>query len=101
MKLAILCGGKGTRLRGHPESLPKPLIEIGGRPILWHIMKIYSALVFEVLGTGRPAGEIDRQWLDATEVKRLLGWQPRVGLEEGLRWTIAWYRDALVGFGRS
>lgn len=43
MKLAILCGGKGTRLGEHGESLPKALIEIGGRPILWHIMKIYAA----------------------------------------------------------
>ncbi len=43
MKVVILCGGKGTRLREHIESIPKALIEIGGRPILWHIMKIYSA----------------------------------------------------------
>lgn len=38
----ILCGGKGTRLREHTEAIPKGLIEIGGMPILWHIMKIYS-----------------------------------------------------------
>lgn len=57
-------------------------------------------LVPEVLGTGTPAGEIDRQWLDAAKVKRVLGWQPRVGLEEGLRRTIGWYRDALVDLGR-
>lgn len=42
MKTVILCGGKGTRLREETEFKPKPLVEIGGRPILWHIMKIYS-----------------------------------------------------------
>ena len=42
IKVVILCGGKGTRLREHTEYLPKPLLEIGGRPILWHVMKIYS-----------------------------------------------------------
>ncbi len=46
MKVAILCGGQGTRLREKTESMPKPLVEIGGRPILWHIMKIYSAFGF-------------------------------------------------------
>jgi glucose-1-phosphate cytidylyltransferase len=42
MKVAILCGGQGTRLREETEFRPKPLIEIGGRPILWHIMKLYA-----------------------------------------------------------
>jgi glucose-1-phosphate cytidylyltransferase len=38
----ILCGGQGTRIRAVAEDKPKPLIDIGGRPILWHIMKTYS-----------------------------------------------------------
>jgi glucose-1-phosphate cytidylyltransferase len=38
----ILCGGQGTRLREHTELRPKPMVEIGGRPILWHIMKAYA-----------------------------------------------------------
>ena len=42
MKTIILCGGKGTRLRELTEEIPKPLVEIGGKPILWHLMKIYS-----------------------------------------------------------
>jgi glucose-1-phosphate cytidylyltransferase len=42
MKVVILCGGMGTRLREETEFRPKPLVEIGGRPVLWHIMKIYS-----------------------------------------------------------
>jgi glucose-1-phosphate cytidylyltransferase len=47
MKVVILCGGIGTRLREETESKPKPMIEIGGRPIIWHIMKIYSAYDFK------------------------------------------------------
>lgn len=42
MKVVILCGGRGTRLREETEYRPKPLVEIGGKPILWHIMKIYA-----------------------------------------------------------
>ena len=43
MKTVILAGGLGTRLSEETELKPKPLVEIGGKPILWHIMKIYSA----------------------------------------------------------
>jgi glucose-1-phosphate cytidylyltransferase len=42
MKVVILAGGKGTRLSEETVNIPKPMIEIGGKPILWHIMKIYS-----------------------------------------------------------
>jgi glucose-1-phosphate cytidylyltransferase len=42
MKVVILCGGLGTRLREETEFRPKPMVEIGGRPILWHIMKIFA-----------------------------------------------------------
>ncbi len=42
MKVVILCGGVGTRLKEETEFKPKPLVEVGGMPILWHIMKIYS-----------------------------------------------------------
>lgn len=41
--VAILCGGQGTRLREETEFRPKPMVEIGDRPILWHIMSIYAA----------------------------------------------------------
>jgi len=43
MKAVILAGGLGTRLSEETDLKPKPIIEIGGKPILWHIMKIYSA----------------------------------------------------------
>src|SRR5688572_14918669 len=42
MKAVILCGGQGTRLREETEFRPKPLVPIGERPILWHIMKLFS-----------------------------------------------------------
>ncbi|MCL5097449.1 MAG: glucose-1-phosphate cytidylyltransferase [Candidatus Omnitrophica bacterium] len=42
MKVVILCGGLGTRLREETEFRPKPMVPIGERPILWHIMKIYA-----------------------------------------------------------
>ncbi len=42
MKVVILCGGLGTRLREETEYRPKPMVNIGNKPILWHIMKIYS-----------------------------------------------------------
>ncbi len=42
MKVVVLCSGLGTRLREETEFRPKPMVEIGGRPILWHIMKIYA-----------------------------------------------------------
>jgi len=45
-KVVILCGGLGTRLREETEFKPKPLVEIGGRPILWHIMKGYAHFGF-------------------------------------------------------
>ncbi len=40
--VVIFCGGQGTRIREASESLPKPMIEIGGKPVLWHIMKLYA-----------------------------------------------------------
>jgi glucose-1-phosphate cytidylyltransferase len=52
--VVILCGGRGTRLRERTESVPKALVEIGGRPILWHVIQIYGAQGFErfLLATG-------------------------------------------------
>ena len=52
--VVILCGGRGTRLRERTESVPKALVEIGGRPILWHVVQIYAAQGFErfLLATG-------------------------------------------------
>ena len=42
MKVVILAGGRGTRISEETEVLPKPMVEIGGKPVIWHIMKLYS-----------------------------------------------------------
>src|SRR5687767_2012257 len=42
MKVAILCGGRGTRLQEKTVSIPKPLVEIGGLPIVWHVIQLYA-----------------------------------------------------------
>ena len=47
MQTVILCGGTGTRLREQTEFIPKPLVPIGGKPLIWHIMMIYSHYGFD------------------------------------------------------
>ena len=66
MKVVILCGGKGTRLREKSEKIPKPMVSIGGRPILWHIMKIYSSFGFNdfVLALGYKSEVIKQYFLN-------------------------------------
>ena len=66
MKVVILCGGKGTRLREKSEMIPKPMVSIGGRPILWHIMKIYSSFDFNdfVLTLGYKSEVIKQYFLN-------------------------------------
>ena len=42
MKAVILCGGQGTRIRELTDLIPKPMVDIGGKPIVWHIMHSYA-----------------------------------------------------------
>lgn len=74
--VVILCGGSGTRLRERTESIPKALVEIGARPILWHVISIYSCQGFSrfLLLTGYKGELIERwvadsSWPDGVEVE--------------------------------
>ena len=60
--VVILCGGRGTRLQEHTRAIPKPLVEIGGLPILWHVIHIYAAHGFRrfLLATGYRGELIER-----------------------------------------
>jgi glucose-1-phosphate cytidylyltransferase len=60
--VAILCGGRGTRLQQRDRDIPKPLVEIGGKPIVWHVIRLYAAQGFErfLLATGYRGELIER-----------------------------------------
>src|SRR5262245_43168910 len=66
MRTVILAGGFGTRLAEETESRPKPMVEIGGRPILWHILKHYSAYGFSefIVALGYKSETIKRFFID-------------------------------------
>lgn len=66
MQVVILCGGQGTRIRDVADDIPKPMIPIGGRPILWHIMKSYAQFGFTnfVLCLGYRSWVIKRYFLE-------------------------------------
>ncbi len=70
--VVIFCGGMGTRIREASDKLPKPLIDIGGRPILWHIMKVYGAHGFRrfVLALGYKGEDIRRFFRDYGTLSR-------------------------------
>src|ERR1700736_5123700 len=65
--VVILCGGRGARLREHAQELPKPLVEIGGMPIVWHVIQLYAARGFRrfVLATGF-RGELIEHFVGST-----------------------------------
>ena len=68
MKVVILAGGLGTRLSEETDVKPKPMVEIGGKPILWHIMKIYIKHGFaDFIICGGYKQEHIKQWLDETK----------------------------------
>lgn len=74
MKVVILCGGKGVRLKELTEEIPKPLIEIGDRAVVWHVMKIYEAFGFTdfILCTGYKGGMIENYFKEVED-----GWRVR------------------------
>src|SRR5713226_9433961 len=96
----MLCGGLGTRLREETEFRPKPLVEIGGRPILLHIMKLYAHHGFGdfVLCLGYRGNMIKQHFLDYEAMNNdftvCLGTKSRINYhgshsEDGFRVTLA------------
>lgn len=71
MQIVILCGGEGTRLSEYTNKIPKPLVEIGGKPILWHIMKFYAHQGFNdfILCLGYKGEQIREYFKDMSEFK--------------------------------
>ena len=95
MKTIILAGGFGTRISEETETRPKPMVEIGGRPILWHIMKIYAHYGFNdfVLALGYKADYIKKYFLEYVNYSGNLTVQIRDGKSRILQreqdeWTI-------------
>jgi glucose-1-phosphate cytidylyltransferase len=81
MKVAILAGGVGSRIQEETEVKPKPMVEIGGRPMLWHIMKLYAHFGFNdfVIGLGYKGDYIKRWMIEYSSLQGDL----RVSLKDG------------------
>jgi glucose-1-phosphate cytidylyltransferase len=97
--VAILCGGRGTRLRERTESVPKALVEIGARPILWHVIQIYAAQGFRrfLLATGYLGEAVEEfvreeRWPDGVEVEGV-----DTGLDTPTGGRLALLADRLAG----
>ena len=101
----ILCGGLGTRLREETEYRPKPMVEIGGRPILWHIMRLYAAHGFTnfVLLVGYRGDQIKHYFLNYEALHRdftvTLGQRDSVEFHDGH--TDHGWRVTIVDTGQS
>ena len=100
--VAILCGGRGTRLQEHTQEIPKPLVEIGGMPIVWHVIQLYAARGFRrfLLATGYRGELIERfasgqRWPEGVTVECL-----DTGLETQTGGRIKALAPALAGEGR-
>lgn len=89
MEVVILCGGRGTRMEHETEFRPKPMVPIGGKPILWHIMKIYAAYGHKdfILCLGYKGEVIKRYFLDYEAMNRdftvTLGARHRIEFHDG------------------
>ena len=99
--VAILCGGRGTRLQEHTHAIPKALVEIGGKPIVWHVIRIYAAqghrrfvLLTGYLGEQVEAFAAGERWPEPVEVECL-----ETGLETNTGGRVA-KASPLLGGGR-
>jgi glucose-1-phosphate cytidylyltransferase len=97
--VVILCGGRGTRLQERTQEIPKPLVEIGGQPILWHVMQLYArqGLTRFILATGYKGEQIeafveDRTWAPGVTVTTV-----DTGLDTPTGGRINRIRDHLTG----
>jgi glucose-1-phosphate cytidylyltransferase len=97
--VAILCGGRGTRLQEQTHAIPKALVEIGGKPILWHVIRIYAAQGHRrfLLLTGYLGDQIERfaatePWEEPVELECL-----DTGLETNTGGRVARAADRLAG----
>jgi glucose-1-phosphate cytidylyltransferase len=97
--VVILCGGRGTRLQEHTQEIPKPLVEIGGMPIVWHVIQLYAVQGFRrfLLATGYKGELIERfaavqRWPPGVSVRCV---QTGVGTQTGGR--IKLLEPALAG----
>jgi len=97
--VVILCGGRGTRLQEHSVSLPKPLVEIGGRPILWHVVRLYATQGLRrfVLCTGYKGELIDAFARDTPWPEGVLVEAVDTGLETPTGGRIAKVRERVDG----
>ena len=73
MKVVILCGGKGTRLSEETITIPKPMVKIGDKPIIWHLMKIFSYFGFDefILATGYKKEVIENFFTNNQDFKKI------------------------------
>ena len=72
MKVVILAGGFGSRLSEYTSTIPKPLVEIGDKPVIWHIMKIYSKFGFNdfVICAGYKGEKLKKYFLKLKKNKK-------------------------------
>ena len=105
MKVVILCGGLGTRLREETEYRPKPMVPVGGRPVLWHVMKLYARhghkdFILCLGYKGEVIKDYFRNYLwNTSDVTLRLGRQPQIryhSTHEEEDWTVTLLETGLT-----